>query len=349
MNLKRVIAITVSTVILCFAAFAVWFLFDNEELTDPALLAETDETVYTSQLGNGTDAIHFLNTGTSDAILIESNGLFALVDAGEDSNYPAGKKNLAYTGYEQEVLDYLKKYAADENGNVTLEFILGTHSHSDHIGCFDEIINDPAVSVCRAYLKRYNQDIIKSYEVRNWDNYEVYTQAVSAIEKNDIEYIWSIPSAQFTMGDFTIQFFNTDDYSGGKKIGENENSVGVKVSKGNMTAFLAGDINNRIGTEDRLSGQVGKIDLLKVGHHGAVLSSTTNFIEALDPSIAILTNSKKNVWNCTKRTLTKNGTPMYTTVENDGIIAVFTDGGKIVLDKDYCMNIDTEYVESEAF
>ena len=55
----------------------------------------------------GADRLHFLNTGSSDAILIESNGHFALVDAGEDSDYPQDRPNLAYTGYEQVVLQYL--------------------------------------------------------------------------------------------------------------------------------------------------------------------------------------------------------------------------------------------------
>ena len=76
----------------------------------------------------GADRIHFLNTGSSDAILIESNGRFALVDAGEDSDYPADRPNLIYTGYEQVVLQYLKDHAADGNGKVTLDFVLATHA-----------------------------------------------------------------------------------------------------------------------------------------------------------------------------------------------------------------------------
>lgn len=35
--------------------------------------------------------IHFLNTGSSDCIIVESNGHFAMIDAGEDSDYPANK------------------------------------------------------------------------------------------------------------------------------------------------------------------------------------------------------------------------------------------------------------------
>ena len=39
----------------------------------------------------GDDRIHFLNTANSDSILIESNGMFALVDAGEGDNNPRRK------------------------------------------------------------------------------------------------------------------------------------------------------------------------------------------------------------------------------------------------------------------
>ena len=46
------------------------------------------------------NVIHFLNTGSSDCIIIESNGHFAMVDAGEDTEYPANKPHLKYPGYE---------------------------------------------------------------------------------------------------------------------------------------------------------------------------------------------------------------------------------------------------------
>ena len=104
----------------------------------------------------GADRIHFLKTGTSDAIILESDGHFAMVDSGEDTDNPRAFEWLNLPGYEQEVLSYLKKAAADENGNVHLDFVLGTHSHSDHIGGFDPVISDPSVTVDRAYLKKYD-------------------------------------------------------------------------------------------------------------------------------------------------------------------------------------------------
>ncbi len=50
-------------------------------------------------------AIHFLNTGNSDCIILESDGHFAMIDAAEDNDYPADKPNLNLRGYEKEVLN----------------------------------------------------------------------------------------------------------------------------------------------------------------------------------------------------------------------------------------------------
>ena len=69
------------------------------------------------------DRIHFLNTNNSDAILIESNGKFALIDSGEGDYNP--RRKLSYDGSEEDVIKYLKKAAGDSEGKVTLEFALG--------------------------------------------------------------------------------------------------------------------------------------------------------------------------------------------------------------------------------
>ena len=53
--------------------------------------------------GTYTDRIHFLNTANSDAILLESDGHFALVDSGEGSENP--RRKGVYPGFEQTVID----------------------------------------------------------------------------------------------------------------------------------------------------------------------------------------------------------------------------------------------------
>ena len=71
------------------------------------------ETVDLSKHG---DRIYFLNTGGADAILIESEGKYALVDGAEDSDNPRGFPDLAFEGTEDYVVDAVRKIAGDENG-----------------------------------------------------------------------------------------------------------------------------------------------------------------------------------------------------------------------------------------
>ncbi|MEE1010716.1 MAG: hypothetical protein U0L11_01640, partial [Acutalibacteraceae bacterium] len=100
---------------------------------------------------SGDDRIHFLNTANSDSILLESNGMFALIDAGEGNSNP--RRKTEYKGYEQEVIDYIKKVCKKENGEIYLDFILGTHSHYDHTGSYHSLISDTQIGIGKAYFK----------------------------------------------------------------------------------------------------------------------------------------------------------------------------------------------------
>lgn len=112
--------------------------------------ATTDSTFHST---DGT--IHFLTLNhNTDAILIECDGKFGMVDSGEDNDYPDGSdpryplragitKGL---GFENQVISYLTSKGVTEDN---FEFYIGTHPHSDHIGSADEIIRafHPNVSI----------------------------------------------------------------------------------------------------------------------------------------------------------------------------------------------------------
>ncbi len=275
------------------------------------------------------DRIHFLSTGSSDAILLESNGSFALIDCAEDSDNPRGFEELEYDGYEQLVLEYLKANAADENRIVKLDFILGTHSHSDHIGGFDTIIADSSVKIGKAYLKEYNESQINDFEVEKWDNKEVYEQMINALNSKNIPIISDIDDKPFSFGNFTVTFFNTKD-NNPEKVGENDNSVGVLVEKNGARIFLAGDINNVNGDEDRLAPLIGKVDLLKVGHHSYSGSTTSNWLKILNPDVCVVTNNYESADKRTLRRITRvSDSVILLTGQENGIVAVIDDNGKI--------------------
>ncbi len=287
----------------------------------------TDETFAVSA---GADRIHFLNTGASDAILIESNGHFALIDSGEGDNNP--RRKIAYRGYEKDVILYLKETTGDKNGKVHLDFILGTHCHYDHIGAFEAIIRDEDITIDRAYFKEYNYELVREYESGGWANDKTYREVLQALAERSVPVVSDLPEEAFAFGDFTLQLFNTVTPEQLIGHGENASCVGVKVTKGDLSAFLAADITSTTGLEPIIAAEVGEVTLLKAGHHGYFGSSSMEFLGSLKPKIVIVTNQLGKIYPNVKWNLTMYArVPTYATVNCNGIIADLTDSKEMKL------------------
>lgn len=275
---------------------------------------------------NNKDAIYFLNTNSSDAIILQSDGHFAMIDAGEDNDNPRNFPELEYKGFEEEILAFLKKNCSNSNGNVHLDFILGTHSHSDHIGGFDTIINDSSIFIDKAYLKEYRSKNIRQMEIDEWDNQEVYDQMVHALNAKSIPIISDIPSKPFKFGNFTITFMNTE-YDDTKNIGENDNSVATLVEADGKKVLLTGDLDNCSKDEERIAEAVGKVDVLKVGHHSYGMSTMSKFIKTVNPKMCIVTNTSEKADKITlARIAILTKSKIAFTDDNEGIAVVFKDG-----------------------
>ena len=264
--------------------------------------------------------IHFLHTGSGDAILLESQDQFALIDAAEDSAYPAAQPWLAYPGWEHYVTDYVKRVA-----NGKLDFVLGTHAHSDHIGGFDTLIVDPDIQIGRAYLKRYDNARKQSYESSYWDNQACYTQMVEALHSRKIPLLQDFTGESFRLGNFKLTIFNHEQRSSGD---ENDDSLGLLVECNGRRAFLAGDINNASGNENHLRKKIALVDLLKAAHHGYDGSSTLAFATGLRPKTVVFTNFSRKVYPTVKTRFmaVSNTKQMFATGTFGGVVAVFNAG-----------------------
>lgn len=273
------------------------------------------------------NCIHFLNTGASDCIILESAGRFAMIDAAEDSDYPPSKPMLKYRGYEKEVVDYLVSRCAGQDGIVRLDFVLGTHAHSDHIGGFDTVIDDPRITVQRAFLKPYDESTINYYERTQWDNREVYEQMLGALKRRGVPVTSEFDGLSLTLGEMKITFFNGSVEKHSRKTGENENSVVTLVECDGCRALLSGDMNNKVGGEKKLAPLIGKVQLLKLGHHGYVYSSSRRWLKTLNPDITVVCNRAAGVHKpVLMRLKLFTHARLYATVDSNGLKAIFKNG-----------------------
>lgn len=263
---------------------------------------------YSFEGASGKTRMFVLSSYNSDAILLESNGWFGIIDGGEDADapdgsdprYPARSGIAASTSSTTEwLLGYLDDQGVTDS-NVA--FYLGTHAHSDHIGNADEII------------RRYRPKLIFSPEYSDqwitdenglWDNQYVYDHLVEAAQWARSEYgaqfIQELDgySTHVRMGDMDVQMIPFDVDEVYKRQGTTDANLmgwGAKASAFGRSAFLAADLmdtdsdwTTHNGFEGRISSEVGSVDILKAGHHGQESSNFEEFLGALSPSTIIQT------------------------------------------------------------
>lgn len=279
--------------------------------------------------------IHFINVGSGDAILLESKGQFALIDGGEDT-YNFKTKGHTDVGYQDKVKDYIKavtKNYRDKNGKIVLNFIIGTHAHSDHIGGLREVVKDPNFIITKAYLKEYPNSYWNNLNdsEKSWDNKEQYEDIIYQLgvkgadvlkTQNDLDSIKRL-------GDFEIQLFNTKVFN--SKNGENENSLVTTVKANGKIVLLTGDLNELHDSlketavlKELQSKGIKKVNLLKLGHHGYINSNTQQFLKGINPDYVIATNNWSHVYGATKDLLFSMKKPTYAVGDNDGIILDFS-------------------------
>lgn len=301
-----------------------------------------------SAASNAPYKIHFINVGSGDAILLESNGHFGLIDGGEDTfNFNTGG-HTDPEGCQHQVKDYIKRIAGNANGKVKLDFVIVTHAHSDHIGGLREVLKDPNFTVERAYFKNYPDSYWKNLNSteQSWDTQKQYSDFKRICDAEGVTKVWNKKELDqsITLGRFTLKLFNTTLVSR-SNMEENENSLAVAVEANGKVALLTGDLNE-LKNSNRESAVLKEvrstyknIDLLKLGHHGYPGSNSKKFIEGLNPSYAVVTNYWKSVYSNvaqnhyndgeipTKDLLLSKKIPTYPVGDNAGAI-----GNALIID-----------------
>ena len=270
------------------------------------------------------DNIHFLNVGSSDAILIESNGEYGLIDA---SNPGSGSSiNPSFndsTNNGMKVVAYLNKM-----GVKHLKFVMASHDHSDHIGGIPELVyNSGLVDNTTTYIYKtsyvdYGGGEVTQGSWQAWNNRDYSNAAVNAMQSKGANLLETSSHTggdalgatfgtegnqykdyvKFKMGDYNIKIYNLYNNTFTSTVGSNssyittdENSNSLITVIANPTgkkALLMGDINVRDRFEQYYAEVVGKVDLLKASHHGYNYSNSKYLFDKTKPSIVVIPNNK---------------------------------------------------------
>ncbi|MBW2154615.1 MAG: MBL fold metallo-hydrolase [Deltaproteobacteria bacterium] len=248
--------------------------------------------------------IHFIDVGQADSIVIRSpSGETILVDAASMSS--------AYR-----VKNYLQKL-----GISTIEGVIITHMHPDHVGGVFCILPEFRVKTI------YDNGMILAGNVF-WEEYH------SILRNLGIKREILLGGSHLTYGVLKIQVLSPFKPLAGDL---NTDSIVTRVCYGNTAFLLAADLtkageNRLLSTKENIQSQV-----LKVGHHGACDATSDRFLERVKPTIAVITVGEKNRWGhpCpeTLKKLKTKGIQIFRT-DTSGTVIIRSDGKRITVATD---------------
>ena len=226
--------------------------------------------------------IHFINCGRADSILIEQNGRYGLIDSSnpyagaEDVVVPAGKRaEKSPDRSAQAVVNYLENLKVKH-----LDWILSTHAHSDHIGGMPQIAYH--------FVDEGTKFLYKEYRKNREDNTELFQAAIKSMEEKGATLIdLTDKKYGFDFGEMHFELINTNIHNKEEKSGENQNSIASIVTFGDKKIFLAADLE--IADDLIYKDQIGKVDILKMSHHGFG-DNSFEFLSTVRPNYSIIMN-----------------------------------------------------------
>ena len=254
--------------------------------TQSAIAAQTDDTI----------EVHFIDVGQADSAFVRCGEETMLIDGG----------NVADSSL---VVSYLQQQNVE-----TLNYIVCTHAHEDHVGGLSGALN--------AFSVQHVLCSTTDYDSKAFQNFKKYTQ------EQGLSIEVPQPGDQFSLGDAQVTILGpVEDY------GETNNmSIVLRIDFGQTSFLFTGDMESDAERDLVDSGADLSATLLKVGHHGSDTSSSYVFLREVMPRYAVISVGKNNSYGHpgseTLSRLRDVGAEVFRTDESGHVIAV-SDGQDI--------------------
>lgn len=216
--------------------------------------------VFPIRVGSGALEVNALDVGHGDAILLTlPDGGNVLVDGG----------GLAFASLdtgESVVLPFVL-----DRGVRRLEAVVVTHADFDHIGGLATIVNEIPVDAIWEGSPDGNRAAYRALR-DNADRRDVPVRTLEAGER-------------FELGGARFEVLAA---GGDLEQAANDRSVVLRVGYGGRHVLLTGDAEAALEHQLMRSGADLRADVLKLAHHGSRSSTSSAFLDAVQPSFAIV-------------------------------------------------------------
>jgi competence protein ComEC len=124
------------------------------------------------------------------------------------------------------------------------------------------------------------------------------------------------------------------DYAA-EKTGNND-SLAFRIAYGEKTFLLTGDMERPMEGLLRADPDALHADVLKVGHHGSRTSTIPPFLDAVAPSVAVVSAGYENSFGHPHPDVVKRLAERHIAIlrtDQDGLVSVSTDGRRLWFDE----------------
>ena len=253
--------------------------------------------------GNSEMAVHFIDVGQGNAILVQSGG-----------------QNLLYDGGDQSHADLIISYLQEQNVE-NIDYMIASHYDEDHIGGLVPCIDNFSVS------NIFGPDYVHT---SNLFNNFMNTATANAII---VQYPSVGETFDFGTGSFTVLAPN------GISQNSNDNSLVIKLENGSNSFIFTGDAEETSEQDMISTGMNLDCDVLSLGHHGSASSTSWDLLEASTPSWAVISCGQDNSYGhpaaSTMEKLRDMNIPVYRT-DAQGTIIALSDGDTISWNQEPC-------------